>query len=209
MTTRRRMAIAAAVVAVVVLVVPVGVLSVFLNRGISARAEPFAIEELVARRLRHLATPREARELPNPVSRTDEVLTSGREHWADHCAGCHGNDGRGDTAIGRGLYPKAPDMRAENTQKLSDGELFYIIENGIRFTGMPAWGTGDPAPTSESWHLVHFISHLPELTAQEVDEMERLNPKSRAELEDEAETRAFLGGEDEAAPRPSTGHHAH
>src|SRR5215204_5096493 len=82
-------------------------------------------------------------------------------HFADHCAVCHGNDGRGDTEMGRGLYPKAPDMRLDATQQLSDGELFYIIEHGIRFTGMPGWRTGTTAGEESSWHLVRFIRHLP------------------------------------------------
>ena len=47
---------------------------------------------------------------------------------------------RGETLIGRGLYPKPPDMTAGGTQQLTDGELYTIIENGVRFTGMPAFG---------------------------------------------------------------------
>ena len=73
---------------------------------------------------------------------TEEAIAEGRAHFADHCASCHANDGSGDTEMGRGLYPRAPDMRLAATQNLEDHELFYIIENGIRLTGMPAWGTG-------------------------------------------------------------------
>src|SRR5467141_1262563 len=57
-----------------------------------------------------------------------------------HCATCHGNDGRRQTDIGRNMYPKAPDMRRARTQDLTDCELFSIIKNGIRLTGMSAWG---------------------------------------------------------------------
>ncbi len=88
-----------------------------------------------------------------------------RAHFADHCAVCHGNDGKGQTAFGKGLYPRPPDLSAPATQDLSDGELFYVIENGVRFTGMPAFGgEGPPALT---WHLVTFIRHLPSLTPEE------------------------------------------
>src|ERR671938_531307 len=77
------------------------------------------------------AVPRAARSMKNPVPLTDAVLAEGREHWADHCAPCHGLDGKGNTEIGRGLYPKVPDM-SDGSRGVSDGELFYIIANGVR-----------------------------------------------------------------------------
>jgi mono/diheme cytochrome c family protein len=149
---------------------------------------------MVARGMRQLATPRAVRERPNPVLNTPEVMDSALRHYADHCAVCHANDGSGDSAIGRGLYPKAPDMRAIATQSLTDGELFSIIENGIRLTGMPAWGTGMPEGERDSWALVHFIRRLPKLTPEEIERMEALNPKSPAEFKEEEEMRRFLEG---------------
>jgi mono/diheme cytochrome c family protein len=122
------------------------------------------------------------------------------EHYADHCTACHANDGSGDTAIGRGLYPKVPDMRAVETQALSDGELFSIIEHGIRLTGMPAWGTGTPEGERASWGLVHFIRRLPKLSADDVERMEALNPRTPSQLNEEEETRRFLKGDSSAAP---------
>jgi mono/diheme cytochrome c family protein len=121
-------------------------------------------------------------------------------HFADHCATCHGNDGRGDTPHGRRMFPRAPDMTAKATQDLSDGELFWIIEHGVRLTGMPGFGDDDPASDAESWELVHFLRHLPNLTAAELAEMERLNPTlSRADVEREQEIEAFLAGDNAAA----------
>ncbi len=111
-----------------------------LSRGFSARDEPSSVEAFIAGRLRRMAIPRAAREVKNPVAASPEVLSGAMEHFADHCAICHANDGSGKTLIGRGLYPKPPDMSQAATQKLTDGELYYIIENGIRFTGMPAFG---------------------------------------------------------------------
>jgi mono/diheme cytochrome c family protein len=178
----------------------------FLRHGISARDEPTAAEAFVARRLRHLAVPRQAREARNPVAPTPEALARARAHFADHCASCHGNDGKGQTPIGRNLYPKAPDMSLPETQSLSDGELFYIIENGVRLTGMPAWGSPGPENDAETWELVHFIRHLPKITADELAEMEELNPKTRKEIEEEEATRRFLAGE---APAPEAGGHEH
>ncbi len=193
--------------AIVLLVMAGAVTAValLLQPGFSARAQPTAIEAFVARRLRHLAVPRSARQAKNPIPATPEVLAEARAHFADHCALCHGNDGSGQTEIGKNLYPKAPDMRQADTQALSDGELFYIIHNGIRLTGMPAWGDNSPEEDQDSWKLVHFIRHLPKIGAEELEEMKKLNPKSPQELEEEEEEQKFLQGED--SPSPSPQHH--
>src|SRR5262245_17421893 len=136
---------------------------IWATRGFSAREQPTVFERGVARTVRQWAVPSNAREMKNPVAINTEVMLEARAHWADHCAGCHANNGSGETEMGRNLYPKAPDMRAPDTQQLSDGELFFIIENGIRLTGMPAWSDGTPKSAEASWKLVHFIRHLPQV----------------------------------------------
>ena len=178
-----------------------------VNRGVSAREQPGRVEEFVARRVRNMAIAGRAKSLTNPVEQSVEVLAEGRAHFADHCALCHANDGSGNTETGRGMWPKAPDMRLAQTQNLSDGELFWIIENGIRFTGMPAWGTGTKEGTTASWHLVHFIRRLPKLTPEELEEMESLNPKSPAEIRQQIAEEEFLkGGADRPPPKPAAPH---
>ena len=174
--------------------------------GFSAKAEPHVMEVMMARQIRHLAIPIEKRNAPNPVPMTPEVLKESLAHFADHCATCHANDGSGQTPIGKNVYPKAPDLRLADTQSMSDGELFWVIHNGIRFTAMPAWGQGDPDKDLDSWKLVHFIRHLPKLTEDELEEMKSLNPKTKHELEEAAAFDKFLQGDETAAP-PSGGHH--
>jgi mono/diheme cytochrome c family protein len=164
-----------------------------LHHGLSARATPTGLEIMLARNARGLAIPGEARKQTNPVADSADSLREARLHFADHCAICHGNDGTGDTMTGRGLYPKPPDLRAPETQKLADGELFWIIENGVRFTGMPAFG-GMHGSEEESWKLVRFIRHIPQLSAEERVEMERANPKGADEREEEEKENDFLGG---------------
>jgi mono/diheme cytochrome c family protein len=177
------------------------------SRGIDARDEPATLEIAIARRARHLAVPASARDRVNPVAASPDSVRLGLEHWADHCASCHGNNGSGDTSIGRALYPRAPDMRQAETQDLTDGELFYIIENGVKLTGMPAWGTGTEDGEAASWHLVHFIRHLPKLSDEELAVMEELNPRSPAEWRALEEERKFLAGESDAPTvAPSHGH---
>lgn len=190
-----------------------------VRRGFSAREEPSAPEAALARKLRHLSVPSGARKAKNPVPPGEEVLAQARVHFADHCAQCHGNDGKGQTTMGRNLYPKAPDMTRSETQSLSDGELFSIIKNGVRLTGMPAWGEDTREDDLESWKLVHLIRHFPSITKGELDEMERLNPVSPGEVEETKEEQEFLegGGESETprakpekTPRAgATHHHSH
>jgi len=173
---------------------------VLFGPGISARPEPTAIEARIARALRAIGIPEPAKRLANAGAASTEVLASGRAHFADHCAICHANDGSGKTEMGRALYPRAPDLRLRATQDLSDGELFYIIENGVRFTGMPAWGDGGEESQRANWQLVTFIRHLPQLSAEEKLEMERLNPKGPAEWRELQDDEEFLQGKESGRP---------
>jgi len=165
------------------------------TNGFSARAQPTLLERLAARQARALALPGDARNRVNPVAASPEVLVDARAHWADHCAACHSNNGSGDAEMGKHMYPPAPDMRQADTQNLTDGELFYVIQNGIRLTGMPSWGSGTSHDERDSWKLVHFIRHLPKLSAEEEKQMEAANPKSPDELKEEEEERHFLNGD--------------
>lgn len=181
----------------------------FIQRGFSARDQPAAIETFIARTARRLATPANMKNAKNPFTGTPEVLTEGRAHFADHCAVCHANNGSGQTTMGQGMYPKPPDLRLAQTQELTDGEIYSIIHNGIRLTGMPAWGDANNDP--DSWRLVLFIRHLPKLTEQEEKDMEALNPKSPHEIEEDREEEEFLNGDQSTAgnkrtERPKTHH---
>jgi mono/diheme cytochrome c family protein len=169
------------------------------RHGLSARAEPTALETAVALRLRHLSIPADQRARTNPLQATAANVHDGMEHFADHCAICHSNTGVGDTPLARGLYPHPPILREARTQSLTDGELFSIIQNGIRFTGMPAFGDSDHTE-EDSWKCVLFIRHLPKQTPQEIAEMEKLNPKAP---DDEAPKAA------EKAPKAAGKPHQH
>ncbi len=201
----RRWAVAATGALLLVLLGVAGLGAVLLHGGMGARTEPSPLETRLALRLRRLGL-RAWRDQPNPVAASVEVLAEGRAHFADHCASCHGNDGGGQTELGRNLYPRAPDLRLAATQGLTDGELFAIIEDGVRFTGMPAWGDKSAQSQRASWHLVDFIRHLPRLTSEELLEMEALNPKGPADRQEEQDEEKFLDGEN---PAPAKGGHHH
>lgn len=149
------------------------------GHGFSARDKPLALEAFFARNLRLIAIPSSAKNLKNPLKETRLSLAEARDHFADHCATCHGNRGDGKTMIGEGLYPPPPDLRRE-TQELTDGEIFYIIKNGIRFTGMPGFGGSD----EDNWKLVSFIRHLPRLSDEEVGLMSEMNKLDTMNYED-------------------------
>ena len=154
------------------------------------------VEKFAATTARKLAVPSKYSQLRNHASVSPENVQEGMDHFADHCATCHANDGSGDTMFGKGLYPKPPDMRTTETQNMSDGELYFTIENGVRLSGMPAFGEehtvgGD----ADTWKLVLFIRHLPNLTADELQRMKQLNPKTEEERREEKQEEDFLRGD--------------
>lgn len=178
-----------------------------LHHGFSARDQPSRTEALMAQTMRALAVPARTKRLTNPVRPTEKSFMAARAHFADHCSQCHGNDGAGQTEMGRNLYPKPPDMRTRVTQDKSEGELFSIIQNGVRLTGMPAWGEAGHGE-EDSWKLVAFIRRLPELTPEDLAAMEYLNPKSPEEWKEAQDEQSFLNGSAAAPPTPPT-HGAH
>ena len=200
------------VIAVLVVVAVVAGAAAFgwiRSHGLSARTKPGAMEQMLARRVRSMAMPAGTNDLRNPVEPTPVVIREALEHYADHCAVCHANNGSGDTDTGKGLYPRAPDMRLPATQQLRDGELFYIIENGTRFTGMPAWATGTQEGETASWKLVHFIRHLPKLLPEELGDMESFNPRSADQVRQQLqeEERSLEAGQPPPSPSSAAHHH--
>ena len=202
---RRALVIAASLLLLFGLIAAAGI--VYMKtamHGFSARADPSRMEAVMAEYARSTAMPASGKRMQNPVTLTPTVQHDALAHFADHCAVCHGNNGSGQTMFGEGMYPKPPDLRTADTQGMSDGEIFYDIENGIRMSGMPAFGGADTA--EDSWKLVHFIRHLPQLTAAEQTEMESLNPKSPEEFQEQQQEEQFLNGGDSSATT-ATPHH--
>jgi mono/diheme cytochrome c family protein len=164
---------------VLLIAAPLAAVVLTLRGGLSARPEPSRLEVSVARLARRLAMPGAAKGQRNPAPASAETVAEGRDHFADHCALCHANNGSGETALGGSMLPRAPDMRQAATQSLTDGELLFVIQEGVRFTGMPAWALAesDEHDLDEDWRLVDFIRHLPDLTADEEKQMRRKNPR--------------------------------
>jgi cytochrome c len=149
----------------IVLLAAVAAAAVFLvvrRGGLAANEEPGRLERSVAARLVRLSIPSDANSQQNPFGGDPEVWRQAREHYMDHCAVCHGDDGKGKTEVGANMYPKVPDLTSADVQARSDGALFYIIQNGIRWTGMPAW-KAEHSP-EDTWKLVALVRKAPTLT---------------------------------------------
>jgi len=191
-------------VLVVILAALAGVISFviwFSNHGFSAREKPSWVETVLARHARRIATPGGAKELKNPQPVTEASMAEAREHFVEHCSVCHGSTGRGDTLYGRNLYPKVPDLTQADTQQLTDGELFYIISNGVRFTGMPAFG-GEDGPES-IWGLVSFIRRLPKLTPEEIKQLQEMAEGGKMETDKTKGGQPEpAGSKEKRAPKP-------
>ncbi len=179
-------------IVVVVLGAAYGVLMV--RSGFSTREPPSAAEAVIARTARRLAVPQAMRSLQNPLTANETVLATARAHWGDHCAICHAADGSGNSEMGKNTYPPAPDMRADAVQSQTDGELYAAIQNGVRLTAMPSWGTArDDDP--DTWALVAFIRTLPTLTPAALKEIQDAQPRSMHEMEEEMREQEFLRGD--------------
>ena len=152
-----------AVITIVILALVGIVFAVLVVRrgGLAADQEPGRLERTFASQLVRLSIPAAANAV-SPVANQPDVWREAVDHYQDHCAACHGRDGKGDTEVGRNMYPSVPDLTSAEVQDRSDGALFHIIQNGVRWTGMPAW-RGEHSP-DETWKLVAFLRKAPTLT---------------------------------------------
>lgn len=149
------------------IVVAAILLAAAVIRGFRASSEPSKVEATLARTIRNFSIPIRERKAKNPICGTADVLSQARNAFLSRCAVCHGVDGSGRTDVGSGLYPRVPDLRDRKTQNLSDGELHFIIENGVQLTGMPAWGNRHNASSDDSWKLMLYIRSMRRVPADQ------------------------------------------
>lgn len=103
-----------------------------------------------------------------PESWSQDEIKSGFKNYNEMCVICHGAPGKALSYLGKGLQPQPPNL-AEAVEKWTNGQLFWIIKNGVKMTGMPAFG-----PTHDDvdiWSIVGFIRRLPRTSAQEFQSM--------------------------------------
>lgn len=149
----------------VILALAAGVVIATGSFNVAATIPPGKLEKRLAGFALGRSVSRRAPRSANPLAISPEVLQAGLAHYRQMCVTCHGAPGVDASQIGEGLNPPATDLTLPRVQDRSDGELFWIVQNGIRMTGMPAFG-----PTHkemEIWKMVAFLRHLPEITPEE------------------------------------------
>jgi mono/diheme cytochrome c family protein len=128
--------------------------------NLSALPEPGKTETAIATKAKHFLVRRASRAgVPPAASGTRAGIEEGDKLFGTDCAECHGNSGREPTDAGRWMYPRVADLGSADVQKYSDRELFWIVKNGIRLSGMPAFGRVES--DEHIWNLVHFVRTLP------------------------------------------------
>jgi mono/diheme cytochrome c family protein len=129
--------------------------------NLSAMPEPGRFEAHVATIGKHWIVSRSAGKHPvaEPPS-SSSTLDSGGMTFNGDCAFCHGQDGRTPTDVGQAMYPRVPSLASPQVQQYSDAELFWIIRNGNRYTGMGAFGKS--LSDDQIWDLVRYVRSLRE-----------------------------------------------
>lgn len=145
-------------------IVPLLVMALGLM-DMSASAKPGLLEKIFAPWAFTNSMEKRAPDAKNPFANNPSVLASGMAHYRENCVTCHGAPNVKPAELAEGLNPPVPMLHTDDAQSLSDGKLFWIIKNGVRMTGMPAFG--ETHSDEEIWHIVAFVRHLPKITDAE------------------------------------------
>lgn len=152
----KRWILAAVLVVLSVLVV----IFAFTQFDLSALQEPGKAETFLATQAKRILIYKNSRSgIPSPPNNLPASIEQGETLYGTDCAMCHGSDGHTLTDNGRWMYPRASDLTSASVQQYSDPELFWIIKNGIRFSGMPGFGRVES--DEHIWDLVRYIRTLP------------------------------------------------
>ena len=132
------------------------ILAFILGCGVT---KPGSIESKVAREIKSNVTIG-GKDDKNPVAYSEGAVKEGGEHFQHHCQICHGLDGQNTgVPFAEHMSPPVPDLNSKDVQDYKDGQLRWIIQNGIAPSGMPSWK--GILEEDEMWKIVHYIRHLP------------------------------------------------
>jgi mono/diheme cytochrome c family protein len=122
-----------------------------------ANTSPAGLEQFLAHRALHASMERHAPQLINPLPPSDQNLIEGMKVYYVNCALCHGGlDGK-PSALGKNLYPPAPNLISDPPDN-PEWQIFFTIRTGVRYTGMPAWDGVVAEP--DMWKVTAFLSRL-------------------------------------------------
>ncbi|MGH9756632.1 MAG: c-type cytochrome [Candidatus Acidiferrales bacterium] len=163
---------------IVALLVIIGGGAFLAMRGyINLRADqtPSALETKIAMAAMDASAARNAPDQKNPVAPTEENLVAGARIFLNHCAGCHGLPANPDTAFAKSFYPPVPEF-FKDPPDMPENENFYIVQHGVRFTGMPAWN--NTLNENEIWQVVTFLASINKLPPAAQKELQFAPPLS-------------------------------
>jgi mono/diheme cytochrome c family protein len=135
----------------------------------SADRPPSDTETHLAMSAVDASTDRHAPELKNPLAVNEETIVSGADLYMNHCAGCHGVPSNKDSVFANSFNPPVP-VFFKDAPDMSENQNFYIIQHGIRWTGMPAWGK--TLSDTQIWQLVTFLSNIEKLPPAAAQKLE-------------------------------------
>jgi len=125
-----------------------------------ATGTPPAWERALARMAVNASVARRAPRTPNPLRASPDVLLAGVKVYRDACAGCHGGPSHSSEWGSSDFYPRVPQF-ARTPPRKPDWQLYWIVQHGVRYSGMAAWG--NQIPDSTMWQVVTFLSRLDSL----------------------------------------------
>jgi len=123
----------------------------------NADSEPPALEKRIAMGAVDASVSRHAMHSQNPVPATEQNLIEGMKIYPMNCSVCHGTLDKQPSTLQRSFYPPAPQLILD---PLDDPEwhTYYVVRNGIRYTGMPAWN--HTLSEEDSWKVTAFVSRI-------------------------------------------------
>lgn len=107
---------------------------------------------------KHSNAPASAKKLKNPLTASEETINAGKQLFNKHCAVCHGEDGKSKTDVAASMKKKPPDLTAKEMRGITDGEIYWVLTNGITKSGMPGFKT--KADARERWQMTVYVKHL-------------------------------------------------
>ena len=151
----------------------------WLTIACTAHDKPSTVETALANVAKDIVIPIQAESRKNPLHSNEQTLGQGKEVYLQSCALCHGTDGHGKTALGQDMYPPAMDLTSPHVQHWDDSDMYWIIQNGVRLTGMASWK--GVISDQDTWKLVLFIRNLPELVSAEAGRSKQAQPPGTQE----------------------------
>ena len=161
------------VVATILIIIIIGLIIIYSGwYDVSAANKPTGFERWLFGTTMDNSVEKHSEDLAAPNLESPDKIKEGFVHYNEMCVECHGAPGENESELEKGLNPKPPDL-SNSAQDMSPEELFWVIKNGIKMTGMPAWGKTHS--DDKIWSIVAFIEKLPGMTGVQYDSLQSIS----------------------------------